>query len=72
MHFFCVFCFYAGSVFFRMQAAGPIYFVLVDSRRHTNKLYSNAGIRVMAVFTHIMKIYLMGFRYNTGALKVLK
>lgn len=49
-----------------VQAVGPLYFALVDSRRQTNKILCNAGIRAMSVYFQIMEIFMMGFRYNTG------
>nr|CAB3473327.1 unnamed protein product [Digitaria exilis] len=47
------------------EAVGPLYFALVDSRRQTNKILCNAGIRAMSVYFQIMEIFMMGFRYNT-------
>nr|CAB3477379.1 unnamed protein product [Digitaria exilis] len=47
------------------EAVGPLYFALVDSRRQTNKILCNTGIRAMSVYFQIMEIFMMGFRYNT-------
>ncbi|KAF8696655.1 hypothetical protein HU200_036275 [Digitaria exilis] len=49
------------------EAVGPLYFALVDSRRQTNKILCNTGIRAMSVYFQIMEIFMMGFRYNTAS-----
>jgi hypothetical protein len=51
-----------------VQAAGPLFFALIDSFNHTRNMLPDSGMKYMSVMVTIISFFRQGFRYLAGML----
>jgi uncharacterized membrane protein YjgN (DUF898 family) len=51
-----------------VQAAGSLFFALIDSFNHTKSMHPDAGLKMMSVMVTIISFFHQGFRYLAGIL----